>query len=144
MLWRGVASGHGNGLCQRHHAQWLWGRRRSLTPKLSGSSYETGNKRKSAEISSTDTKKNVNISAFGSKQGKGAKTGVQLWYHKNEEYQKLSHEQRKELDEWRRSTNQGKYSKDKKAKTEQKKVAFAAAVEKQVAEKLKSIEEANK
>eukprot|EP00957_Ditylum_brightwellii_P078033 5931717-Ditylum_brightwellii.AAC.1 len=40
---------------------------------------------------------------FGSKQGIG-KTGIHLRYHESDEYAQLTHEQKKELREWRAST----------------------------------------
>ena len=70
-------------------------------------------------------------------------TGVHLRYHKPEEYAKLSKAQRKELDEWRRETKQGRYGNEKKraAKNAKDDKAIAAAVEKQVEKKLKALQE---
>ena len=114
-----------------------------LLPSCPVARKKRDNKRKGADISSSEAHNpnTANISSFGTKQGKGRSTGVQLRYHTSEEYQKLSHDQRKELDDWRKTTNTGKYSKNKKPKTKQKKVAFAAAVEKKVSERLKNIDD---
>jgi hypothetical protein len=57
-------------------------------------------------------------SGFGSKQGIG-KTGVHLRYHNKQEYDKLPVEQRDELREWRKTTNQNGKQKDE-GKTKQK------------------------
>eukprot|EP00957_Ditylum_brightwellii_P065384 4960105-Ditylum_brightwellii.AAC.1 len=77
-------------------------------------------------------------------QGIG-KTGVHLRYHESDKYNQVSHEQKKELREWRATTGAGK-CKPGSQKTQQQaskhqKKAIAAAVEKQVAEKLKSLQE---
>ena len=45
---------------------------------------------------------NVTIAANDSKQSIG-KTGVHLRYHKHHEYMKLTHEQRRQLSEWRQN-----------------------------------------
>lgn len=44
------------------------------------------------------------VNAFGSKQGVG-KTGVHFRYYNNKEYQRLTHEQKKELAEYRKNNN---------------------------------------
>ena len=81
----------------------------------------------------------TNISAFGAKVSKGTKTRVQLCYHTIDEYRKLSKDKKRELDEWRKATGQGKYSKENKEKKSEKNnrrvkfsndKAFAAAVKK--------------
>ena len=61
-----------------------------------------GQKRPNATISDT-TADDAQVSAFGSKPGKGPKTGVHLRFYTRAEYSKLSDEERRELMEWRES-----------------------------------------
>ena len=108
-------------------------------------------KRNAPEISGIDVDEDVNpeIAAFGAKSGKGTKTGVHLRYHKPDEYDKLSGEEKKELSEWRRSSgvtvpkskrgNGGKGKGGQNSKLSQK--AIAAAVDKQVDAKLKKLQD---
>jgi hypothetical protein len=104
-----------------------------------------GNKRDSANISDT-TGEEAEVSAFGAKKGTG-KTGVHLRYHNADEYKKLSKHQKDELREWRITTGQGKGKSENDSKKKPR-VAFdrdkaiASAVTKQVAEKMKAVEQA--
>jgi hypothetical protein len=100
-----------------------------------------GTKRGAAEISEVNADSvKADVSSFGSKSGKGPKTGVHLRYHKGPEYYKLSDEERDELREWRKTQkSEGKFSKKAKYKTTEK--AIAAAVEKKVEAKIKALED---
>lgn len=59
------------------------------------------------DIAAVDGKKNkfdnntANVSAFGAKVGKGAKTGVHLQYHTKVGYKKLATEEKNKLCQWR-------------------------------------------
>lgn len=77
----------------------------------------SGSKR-NHEASVSTTEGGEVSSGFGAKQGIGM-TGVHLHWYKRAEFAKLSDEQRKELEEWRASTNQGK-GKGKGAKNDNK------------------------
>ena len=104
-------------------------------------------KRDAAEISDVSGEK-PQISAFGSKQGRGH-TGVHLRYHKDKEYRDLTQEQRDEIDLWRKlgkpktmpkpgtkpPANGNKWKKGK-PNDEQ---AMISAVNKAVADQLKAI-----
>ena len=104
---------------------------------------ESASKRGAAEISDV----NANISGFGDKEGIG-KSGVHLRWHSNDEYAKLTKEQRKELNQWR--TDQRKSDPDfdsgspkkrkgggaSSPKGKREKKVMAAAIEKKVEEKL--------
>ena len=106
-------------------------------------SNHAGGKRGAADIL-TVTFEEADVSAFGAKKGIG-KTGVHLRYHPKPEYNKLTTNQKDELREWRETTgggkNKGKKSPHKKQKGTAKFTsdkAIAAAVEKQVSERLKA------
>jgi hypothetical protein len=95
-------------------------------------------------------------SGFGGKSGIG-KTGVHLRYYENTEYQTLAPDQKKELQEWRRTTNWGGAGKPKgkgkgkgfnNGKTEHpnkskrnsaKPKGFASAVSKEASKQLKKV-----
>jgi hypothetical protein len=104
-----------------------------------------GNKRGAADISEV----NAEVSSFGSKSGRGAKTGVHLRFYAFPEYKKLSAAEKEELFEWR-STPEGKAATEKSKKHNKggsggKSVHFsdkaiAAAVEKKLADKDKAAE----
>jgi hypothetical protein len=107
-----------------------------------------GGKRGSADISDM-TGEEANASSFGTKKGIGS-TGVSLRYHEPDEYSKLSPDQTKELREWRNANRgntgfkgKGKSFKGKSGKStpKYKSKAMASAVEKKVAEKMKSMEQ---
>jgi hypothetical protein len=92
------------------------------------------NKRGAGEISDT---MGAEVSSFGAKEGIG-KSGVHLRYHKPDEYDTLSREQKDELREWRstpagKSKSRGKTNGNKRQKRDK---GMAAAVDKQVAKKL--------
>jgi hypothetical protein len=101
-----------------------------------------GSKRGPGDISEVNADKNEgNISSFGTKSGRGPKTGVHLRYHKHSEYQKLSEDEQSELREWRTSQGNGKskYSKEKSGKkVRYDEKAIAAVVEKRIDAKLKA------
>jgi hypothetical protein len=94
-----------------------------------------GVKRGSADISDTT----ADIAGFGAKP-RLHKTGVHLWYYKDDEYHKLNEDQQDELREWRKSANySGKKTKttgrpQKQARLD--KGALASAVEKEVSKRL--------
>ena len=89
-------------------------------------------KRGAAEISDTV---GAEVSSFGAKEGIG-KSGVHLRYHKPDEYQELTRDQKSELREWRmNSTQKSPKGRDKRPKHNRNK-GMAAAVEKQVVTKL--------
>lgn len=103
-----------------------------------------GDKRPSADISDM-TAEEANVSSFGTMKKGVGKTGVHLRYHTPEDYRALSKAQADELREWRQSTGgnkkKGKPNNPKmakKAKTGNEK-AMASAVDKKVAEKLKTM-----
>jgi hypothetical protein len=106
-----------------------------------------GGKRGAADISDT-TGEEANVSSFGSKKGTGS-TGVSLRYHTHAEYIQLPDEQKNELREWRDAAKgKGAGSKGKSVKFSPKKhksfdttKAIASAVEKKVAERMKSMEQ---
>ena len=108
---------------------------------------EFANKRGISAISSDA---NVEISAFGNKPGIG-KSGVHLRWHSKKEFKKLTQDQMKELMKWREhklsqdsnydpKSEKGskKESGGDKRRTKKEKKAFAAAVEKQVNNKLEA------
>ena len=102
--------------------------------------------KQSGGISVAGTEGHEKRVAFGAKQGIG-KTGVHLRYHDSDEYEKLTSEQKKELREWRATAGKRKPASQKTQERSQKRQkqsekAIAAAVEKQLAERLKSIQEA--
>jgi hypothetical protein len=95
-----------------------------------------GNKRDHENTISDVT---ADVSAgFGSKPGIG-KSGVHLRYYTQNEYQKLSGDQKKELKEWRESGGgSAKGKKEKGGKSVAKKDnSIAAAISKEVAKQLK-------
>ena len=87
-------------------------------------------------------------SGFGTKQGIG-KTGVHLRFHKRAEYRQLTPEQKKELNEWRKTTNWGGQGKPtaksphsvakqvKFAKKTKHPKSVAAAVSREISKQLK-------
>lgn len=103
----------------------------------------------------SDTQGEVS-SGFGGKSGIG-KTGVHLRYYENTEYQALEADQKKELQEWRRTTNWGGAGKpqgkgkgkgvkngktehpNKNKRTNTKSKGFASAVSKEVSKQLKKV-----
>ena len=108
---------------------------------------ELANKRGISAISSDA---NAEISAFGDKPGIG-KTGVHLRWHSKKEFKKLTQDQMKELMKWREhklsqdsnydpKSEKGskKESGGDKRRSKKEKKAFAAAVEKQVNNKLEA------
>jgi hypothetical protein len=100
-----------------------------------------GTKRGAAEISEVNAdSEEAEVASFGSKSGKGQKTGVHLRYHKVPEHNRLSNEEKEELREWRTQKSDGKHSK-KKGKPGYKSTekAIAAAVEKKVEAKMKAL-----
>ena len=103
-----------------------------------------GTKRGAAEISEVNAdSEEAEIASFGTKTGKGPKTGVQLRYHKGSEYHCLSPEERHELHEWHvTQTSDTKAPKRARGKTGRKSTekAIAAAVEKKVEARMKAIE----
>ena len=56
-----------------------------------------GTKRGIEEIATVNGDEEVNVSYFGMKSEWGPKMGVQLWFHKCDEYRKLTAEEKKEL-----------------------------------------------
>jgi hypothetical protein len=104
-----------------------------------------GGKRGSADISDT-TGEEANVSSFGTKKGTGS-TGVSLRYHTKAEYNLLPKDQRDELREWRNGGKRGGDFKGKSGKFPPNKKpidrtkAIASAVEKKLAERMKSMEE---
>jgi hypothetical protein len=106
-----------------------------------------GVKRGAAEISEVNAdaeEEEAEIASFGSKSGRGPKTGVHLRYHKGPEYHNLSDDEKAELRDWRKAQKSaGKHSKKSKGKpgfkTTEK--AIAAAVEKKVKAKMKALED---
>jgi hypothetical protein len=105
----------------------------------------TQGKRGSADISDVTGGDGVTIVAFGANKDIG-KTGVHLRYHSPEEYKTLSKAQTDELREWRKTTPGGRKKSKHDDRTSKPTVRFdtekaiASAVEKKVAERLKSIE----
>ena len=95
-------------------------------------------KRGAGEISDTT---GAEISSFGAKESIGS-SGVHLRYHKPEEYETLSKDQKDELREWRKTskTNSGKGTgkrdRNRAAKAQKREKAIAAAVDKKVDKKL--------
>ena len=92
-------------------------------------------KRGAAEIWDTV---GAEVSSFGAKEGIG-KSGAHLGYHKPDEYEGLSRDQKEELREWRKnSTKKSPKGRDnnKSPKRQKNNKAMAAAVEKQVEKKL--------
>jgi hypothetical protein len=62
-----------------------------------------GTKRGAAEISEVNADaEEAEVSAFGTKSGKGSKTGVHLRYYEGPKYNRLSEEEKDELREWRK------------------------------------------
>jgi hypothetical protein len=109
-----------------------------------------GGKRAAADISDT-TGEEANVISFGTKKGTGS-TGVSLRYHTKAEYKSLTDEQQDELRVWRKARNGGadfeaadngksgkKYT--SKHKSNDRSKAIASAVDKKVAEKMKSMEQ---
>eukprot|EP00980_Cylindrotheca_fusiformis_P022532 scaffold9418_cov135-Cylindrotheca_fusiformis.AAC.1 len=107
----------------------------------------SGTKRTNANISdsqanSTDST-GANVSSLNLRSGKGPKTGVDLRYHKMSEYNKLTSEQKEELREWRKTPN-GKAAMEagkKKGNSGGDKASIAAAVEQQLAKRMKAIQQ---
>jgi hypothetical protein len=105
-----------------------------------------GSKRGAGEISEVNAEQQEgNISSFGVKNGRGAKTGVHLRYHKHSEYQKLSEDEQTELREWRTAQSSGKRknNKDRSGNGNGKKVKYdeksiAAVVDKKIEAKMKA------
>jgi hypothetical protein len=114
-------------------------------PVLKKRSDHAGGKRGAADISDL-TGEEVNVSSFGTKKGTGS-TGVSLRYHTVAEYKLLPKDQKDELREWRRGGKKGagfrgksgKFSSGNKPIDRSK--AIASAVEKKVAERMKSMEQ---
>jgi hypothetical protein len=105
-----------------------------------------GIKRGVAEISEVNADaEEAEIASFGTKSGRGPKTGVHLRYHKGPEYKALSDDEREELREWRKtqkSDGQGsKKNRSKKGHNKSTNKAIAAAVEKKVEAKMKALAE---
>jgi hypothetical protein len=102
-----------------------------------------GTKRGAAEISEVNADaEEAEVSSFGTKSGKGSKTGVHLRYHKGPEYNRLSEEEKDELREWRKTQkSDSKNSKKQRGKPTYKSTdkAIAAAVEKKVEAKMKAL-----
>jgi hypothetical protein len=110
-----------------------------------------GGKRAAADISDTTGEEtNVSVASFGTKKGTGS-TGVALRFHTTPEYKKLNVDQQDELREWRRKEraagNGKQFGKGKPGKkgnpmkgNPMNKKAMASAVEKKVAERMKSLE----
>jgi hypothetical protein len=102
-----------------------------------------GTKRGAAEISEVNADaEEAEISSFGTKSGKGAKTGVHLRYHKGPEYSRLTDDEKDELREWRKiQKSEGKNPKKNRGKTGYKSTdkVIAAAVEKKVEAKMKAL-----
>jgi hypothetical protein len=100
-----------------------------------------GTKRGPGEISDvTGETKDANVSSFGSKSGRGPKTGVHLRYHKYSEFNELSQAEREELTEWRQTkegkTKTGKDRAKKSVKFTEK--SISAVIDKRVNAKLKA------
>jgi hypothetical protein len=103
-----------------------------------------GTKRGAAEISEVHADADeAEVASFGTKSGRGPRTGVHLRYHKGPEYKALSDDEREELREWRKTQNKsgGKDSKKNGHKKGPKSTdkAIAAAVEKKVEAKMKAL-----
>ena len=104
-----------------------------------------GVKRGAAEISEVNAdaeEEEAEIASFGSKSGRGPKTGVHLRYHKGPEYHNLSDDKKAELRDWRKAQKSaGKNSKKSQGKpgfkTTEK--TIAAAAEKKVKAKMKAL-----
>ena len=107
-----------------------------------------GHKRGAGKISEV-TADHADISSFGTKSGRGPKTGVHLRYHAFPEYKKLTPDERAELHEWRETpegkaaTIKGKTNKKGGGGGKVKEVHFsekalAAAVDKKLAAKEKA------
>ena len=100
-----------------------------------------GAKRGAEEISEVNAgAEEAEISSFGTKSGKGAKTGVHLRYHKGPEYSRLTDDEKDKLWEWQKIQKQseGKNPKKNRGKKSTDKV-IAAAVEKKVEAKMKAL-----
>lgn len=105
----------------------------------------SGNKRVNAHISGTQDNENsdatIYVSSLNIRSGKGPKTGVDLRYYKQKEYQRLTKEQKDELRSWRetpegkRAMNDGKSN--KKPKPEARNIA--AMVDRKVQEKMEAL-----
>ena len=103
-------------------------------------------KRPNATISDT-TANNAQVSAFGSKPGKGPKTGVHLRFYTWSEYNQLKDDERRELAKWRESQHakgvtfpsrdSKKQGNKNNAKSENKNVSTAVA--KEVQKQLKAL-----
>jgi hypothetical protein len=95
-----------------------------------------GSKRGSGEISDMTS---ADVSSFGAKEGIGS-SGVHLRYHKPDEYETLSNDQKEELRIWRKKSKdkpkKGRASKPGVQTKQQRDSAMAAAVEKKVEKKL--------
>jgi hypothetical protein len=101
----------------------------------------SGGKRAAADISDT-TGEEADVASFGTKKGTGS-TGVALRYHRNPDYAKLSDAQRAELKAWRKTQTSSKKTNlppRRQGQVDRTK-AIASAVDKKVAEKLKSMEQ---
>jgi hypothetical protein len=100
-----------------------------------------GAKRGAGEISALDSDKNdSNVSSFGTKSGRGSKTGVHLRYHKHSEYQKLSEDKQSELREWRytQGTQGGRRKEKPTKKVKYDEKSIAAVVKQKIAAQLKA------
>jgi hypothetical protein len=102
-------------------------------------SNHAGGKRGSADISDM-TGEEANVSSFGTKEGIGS-SGVALRYHTTEECALLPKDQTTELRKWRHGPRgkSGKFIPKNKPNNRTK--AMASAVEKKVAERMKSMEQ---
>jgi hypothetical protein len=102
-----------------------------------------GTKRGNGEISAIEGDKTEgNVSSFGTKTGRGPKTGVHLRYHKHSEYQKLSADEQTELREWRSTQVGGKKGGSNKDRPTKKvhydEKSIAAVVDKKIEAKMKA------
>jgi hypothetical protein len=98
----------------------------------------SGGKRAAADISDM-TGEEADVASFGTKKGTGS-TGVALRYHKKPDYVKLSKAQRAELKAWRETQTKTNLPPRRQGQVDRTK-AIASAVDKKVAEKLKSMEQ---
>ena len=95
------------------------------------------NKRPNASISDADVTDRANISAFGTKPGKG-KTGVHFCYYKPEEYATLSKAQKQELKTWREAQKSND-KEDKKTGNEKNLKNISSTIAKEIEKQLKGL-----
>jgi hypothetical protein len=106
----------------------------------------SGTKRGPGEISEvTGDTKDANVSSFGTKSGRGPKTGVHLRYHKYHEFKALNDAERKELAEWRlKQDGKTKTGKDQGKKSVQfTEKSISAVIDKKLDEKAKAEKDKN-